>query len=181
MKGGRMSWAEAGLWLLAGLAAAAALHTAMGTGRYRALMSKKASEWAAVERMGTRWEAEREWLDELSRAGTATADVDGLRAVVEESLGTGKAEWEELHGAWEESGPAGWRVRRVVARAADVDYGDWGTAVVAAGEMRPPWRVVDVDLRAGPEAGRGDAEWVFEAIERDGEPVGALSDRHRGR
>jgi hypothetical protein len=35
--------------------------------------------------------------------------------------------------------------------------------------MRPPWRVVDVDLRAGPEAGRGDSEWVFEAIERDGE------------
>jgi hypothetical protein len=61
----------------------------------------------------------------------------------------------------------------VVAHAADVDFGDWGTAVEAAGEMRPPWRVVDVDLRAGPEAGRGDAEWVFEAIERDGEPVGA--------
>lgn len=162
-----MSWAEAGLWLLAGLAAAASLHTALGTARYRALLAKKEADWASVERMGVRWAPERAWMDELSREGTATADYDGLRAAVEAAVGAGKTEWEELHGAWEASGPAGWRVRRVVARGTDLDYGDWGPAVEAAAEMRPPWRVVDVDLKAGAEAGRGDSEWVFEAIGRE--------------
>ena len=166
MKG--MSWAEAGGWLLAGLAVASSLNTALGTGRHRALLAKKAADLAVVERMGARWAAERAWLEELSRDGAATADSDGLREAVESALGTNKAEWEELHGAWEESGPAGWRVRRVVVRAADLDYGDWGPALEAAAELIPPWRVVDVDLRAGPEVGRGDAEWVFEAIERAG-------------
>lgn len=166
MSGGRTRWAAAGVLLLVGLAAAATLQTALGTGRHRALLAKKAGDLAVVERMGARWSDERAWLQSLEKEGAVRADVEGLRAAVESALGTGRATLEELHGDWAESAPAGWRVRRVLVKGDSEAYEEWGMVVTMAAEMRPPWRLVEADLRAGEEAGRGAGEWVFEAVEK---------------
>lgn len=166
MSGERTKWGEAGVLLLAGLAAAVTLQTVLGTGRHRALLAKKADDLAALDRMGAPWADERAWLDSLSKAGAVHADVEGVRAAAEAALGTGRATVEELHGDWAESAPTGWRVRRILVKGEDGAYGEWGTFVEAAGGMMPPWRVVEADLRAGEEAGRGAAEWVLETLEK---------------
>lgn len=61
----------------------------------------------------------------------------------------------------------GWAVRRVDVRLADATLAEVGQLMAGVEALRPPWRVVDLQLEAaGGEPGRGRAGLVLETVFR---------------
>lgn len=61
----------------------------------------------------------------------------------------------------------GWAVRRVDVRLADATLAEVGSFLAGLEALRPPWRVVDLQLEAaGGEPGRGRAGVVLETVFR---------------
>ena len=135
-------------------------HTLAETPRTLGQIARRRGDLIQLQGLAERHAANRAARETL--AATSGTPVD-LAAWLGEQQPTWSAEVQAR-----ETTPlsAGWSVRRVDVRLPDVSLADAAHWLAQAETGRPPWRVVEIHVVAGAEAGRGRMNLVMEALER---------------
>jgi hypothetical protein len=154
-------------WIALALTVAAlawTLDTALSAPRRRARLDRKAEAVRALRRLSASRAPERAWLDALDAAGARTPPpLDRLAA--------GRFPEGAATASPRTAVPLadGWQRRETLLSLTAIPYAELPAFCDEAARQRPPWRLVEADLRPSSNPGIGDASLLFESLERVGE------------
>lgn len=140
------------------------LDTALSAPRRRALLDRKAEAIRSLQRLAGRHAAERAWLEALdSSADAPPGSLDALAARFFPDAAPSAVPGAPLPAA------AGWQCRETRLSLSGVSYADLADFCAEAARQRPPWRLRELDLHPAETTGTGDADLLFEVLEKSGD------------
>lgn len=146
---------------LAVAALAWTLDTALSAPRRRARLDRKAEAIRALDRLAASRAPDRAWLDALEADGARTPPPLDRLAAGRFPDGSATATPRSATPLTD-----GWQLRETLLTLSSVPYAELPAFCDDAARQRPPWRLVEADLRPGATPGTGDARLLFEAPER---------------
>ena len=159
MKGERI-W-KGVAWALAAWALAASLNTLLSFRRHRDVFEPKAADLEKILRYAGRWQAEDAWRARMdAKQAWQPADLDEWAT---RTLGAGVARIELRSAA---AAANGWQVREASVEFGNVSYAEAAAFLAAAALESPPWRLREIAVHPGSEAGKGAMELTLEALEK---------------
>ncbi len=151
-------------WLALALAVAAlawTLDTALSAPRRRARLDRKTDAIRALHRLAATRAPDRAWIDALEASGARTPPpLDRLAA--------GRFPDGAATAAPRTAVPLadGWQRRETLLTLTAIPYADLPAFCDEAARQRPPWRLVEADLRPSSAPATGDAVLLFESLEK---------------
>lgn len=151
-------------WLALALAVAAlawSLDTALSAPRRRARLDRKTDAIRALHRLAATRAPDRAWLDTLDASGTRTPPpLDRLAA--------GRFPDGAATAVPRTAVPLadGWQRRETLLTLTAIPYADLPAFCDEAARQRPPWRLLEADLRPSSAPATGDAVLLFESLEK---------------
>lgn len=147
--------------VLAVAALACTLDTALSAPRRRARLERKSEAIRALLRLSSSRAPDRAWLAALDASGSRTPPpLDRLAA--------GRFPDGSATASPRTAVPLadGWQRRETLLTLSSIPYADLPAFCDEAARQRPPWRLVEADLRPSSAPATGDAVLLFESLEK---------------